>query len=35
MQFGYKLASSQQEIVNNLIDFKLIISNVIKTKQVP
>ena len=34
MQFGHKLVSSQQKFVNDFIHVKLVISNVIKTKQV-
>ena len=33
MPFGHKIDSSQQKFIKDFIHFKLIISNIIKTKQ--
>ena len=33
MQFRYEIVSSQQKFVNDFIHFKLIMSNIIETKQ--
>ena len=33
MQFRYKLVSIQQIVIDDIIHFKLIVSNFIKTKQ--
>ena len=35
MQSEHKLVSSQQKIVNDFIHFRLIISNIIETKELP
>ena len=35
MEFGYKIVSNHQKSVNDFIHFKLIISNIIETKQLP